>query len=215
LASYSLPAIRYPLQFDRPLSGAATEGRPWLDATPIDQENSMALKIRLRRMGRKKAPHYRIVIAESSMPRDGRFVTTIGHYNPRTEPMTLVVDRDKAQAWISKGAQPTDTVRSLLKRAGVFRELTPAEIAMEAAKRAASTAGAAATGAVAAASGAVSGAVEAVSDAAEAVADRAQEVAADVVDAAQDAAADVVEAVQDAATAATDRVSGEDDETRE
>ena len=168
----------------------------------------MALKIRLRRMGRKKAPHYRIVIAESSMPRDGRFVTTIGHYNPRTEPMTLVVDREKAQAWIRKGATPTDTVRSLLKRAAVYRELTPAEAAAEAAKKAAS---ATATKV----SGAVSGAVETVTDAAEAVADRAQEVVADVVDAAQDATAAVVDAVQDAAAAVTDRVSGEDEETKE
>src|SRR5215207_1199766 len=80
----------------------------------------MALKIRLRRMGRKKAPHYRIVIAESSMPRDGRFVATIGHYNPTTQPETLKVDRDKALAWMAKGAVPTDTVGSLLKKAGVF-----------------------------------------------------------------------------------------------
>jgi len=80
----------------------------------------MALKIRLRRMGRKKAPTYRIVVAESTMPRDGRFVAAIGHYNPRTEPIVLVVDRDKALHWLSQGATPTDTAKSLLKRAGVF-----------------------------------------------------------------------------------------------
>src|SRR5215207_4695363 len=79
----------------------------------------MALKIRLRRMGRKKAPHYRIVVAESTMPRDGRFVATVGHYNPTTNPETLKVDREKAAAWLEKGAVPTDTVRSLLRRAGV------------------------------------------------------------------------------------------------
>ena len=79
----------------------------------------MALKIRLRRMGRKKAPHYRIVVAESTMPRDGRFVATVGHYNPTTSPETLKVDREKANAWLDKGAVPTDTVRSLLRRAGV------------------------------------------------------------------------------------------------
>ena len=80
----------------------------------------MALRIRLRRMGRKKAPSYRIVVAESSMPRDGRFVASIGHYNPRTEPITLKVDRERALYWLDKGAKPTDTARSLLKRAGVF-----------------------------------------------------------------------------------------------
>ena len=80
----------------------------------------MALKIRLRRMGRKKAPTYRLVVAESSMPRDGRFVAAIGHYNPRTEPLTLVVDREKALFWIGQGAVPTDTAKSLMKRAGVF-----------------------------------------------------------------------------------------------
>ncbi len=80
----------------------------------------MALKIRLRRMGRKKAPHYRIVVAESSMPRDGRFVAKVGHYNPTTTPATLVVDRDKALQWMGKGAMPTETVQSLFKKAGVF-----------------------------------------------------------------------------------------------
>ncbi|HYW09196.1 MAG TPA: 30S ribosomal protein S16, partial [Longimicrobium sp.] len=81
----------------------------------------MALKIRLRRMGRKKAPHYRIVVAESSQPRDGRFVATIGHYNPTTEPMTLVVDREKTLYWLARGAMPTDTVGSLLRKGGVFK----------------------------------------------------------------------------------------------
>jgi small subunit ribosomal protein S16 len=80
----------------------------------------MALKIRLRRMGRKKAPTYRIVVAESSMPRDGRFVENLGHYNPRTEPMTLVVDAEKAQIWMKKGAKPTETVEKLFKLGGVY-----------------------------------------------------------------------------------------------
>ena len=80
----------------------------------------MALKIRLRRMGRKKAPHYRIVVAESAMPRDGRFVAKVGHYNPTTQPATLVVDRDKALQWMAKGAMPTDTVQSLFRKAGVY-----------------------------------------------------------------------------------------------
>src|SRR5215218_6182668 len=77
----------------------------------------MPLKIGLRRLGRKKAPHYRIVIAESSMPREGRFVATIGHYNPTTQPETLKIDYDKAVAWLAKGAVPSDVVRSLLRRA--------------------------------------------------------------------------------------------------
>ena len=77
------------------------------------------LKLRLRRMGAKRQPSYRIVVAESSSPRDGRFLETIGMYNPKTEPMTLRVDAERAKFWLERGAQPTDTVRSLLVRAGV------------------------------------------------------------------------------------------------
>lgn len=77
----------------------------------------MALKIRLRRTGRKKAPTYRIVVAESSMPRDGRFVANLGHYNPRTEPATIKVDLERSREWLERGAIPTDTVASLLKQA--------------------------------------------------------------------------------------------------
>jgi len=80
----------------------------------------MATRIRLRRVGRKKQVEYRIVVAESTNARDGRFVETIGHYNPRTQPATLSVDADKARAWLEKGATPSDTVRSLFKQAGVF-----------------------------------------------------------------------------------------------
>src|SRR5690606_9890314 len=92
----------------------------------------MALRIRLRRMGRRNAPTYRIVVAESSMPRDGRIIESIGHYNPRTDPLTLAVDRNRALHWLDKGATPTDTVHALLKRAGVFKpesELTVAAAA--------------------------------------------------------------------------------------
>jgi len=78
------------------------------------------LRIRLMRMGRKKQPHYRIVVADARAPRDGRYVDKVGYYNPRTEPMTLLVDADKARLWLARGAQPTDTVRSLLRRAGVL-----------------------------------------------------------------------------------------------
>ena len=76
------------------------------------------VKIRLRRMGAKKAPYYRIVVADSRSPRDGRCIEEIGAYNPLTEPATITVDSEKAKTWIQNGAQPTDTVRGLLKKAG-------------------------------------------------------------------------------------------------
>lgn len=79
----------------------------------------MAVKIRLRRMGAKKNPFYRIVVADSRYPRDGRFIEEIGYYNPLTEPVEVKVDAEKAQKWIANGAQPTDTVKDLLKKAGV------------------------------------------------------------------------------------------------
>ena len=78
------------------------------------------VKIRLRRMGAKKNPFYRIVVADARSPRDGRCIEEIGTYNPLTNPATLTVDAEKAQTWIKNGAQPTDTVRSLLKNAGVL-----------------------------------------------------------------------------------------------
>ena len=78
------------------------------------------VKIRLRRMGAKKSPYCRIVVADSRFPRDGRCIEEIGTYNPLTEPATLTVDAEKAQTWIKNGAQPTDTVRGLLKNAGVL-----------------------------------------------------------------------------------------------
>ncbi len=78
------------------------------------------VKIRLRRMGAKKAPFYRIVVADSRYPRDGRFIEEIGFYNPTTDPSELKVDVDRAQAWIKTGAQPTETVRDLLKKAGAL-----------------------------------------------------------------------------------------------
>ena len=78
------------------------------------------VKIRLRRMGAKKAPYYRIVVADARSPRDGRCIEEIGTYNPLTQPATITVDAEKAQTWIKNGAQPTDTVRSLLKTAGVL-----------------------------------------------------------------------------------------------
>ena len=78
------------------------------------------VKIRLRRMGAKKAPYYRIVVADSRSPRDGRCIEEIGTYNPLTEPATITVDAENAQQWIKNGAQPTDTVKALLKKANVL-----------------------------------------------------------------------------------------------
>ncbi len=75
----------------------------------------MAVKIRLKRMGAKKAPFYRVVVADSRYPRDGRFIEEIGYYNPMKEPAEVVIDNEKAAKWIANGAQPTDTVRRLLK----------------------------------------------------------------------------------------------------
>ena len=79
----------------------------------------MAGKIRLKRMGAKKAPFYRVVVADSRYPRDGRFIEELGHYNPTTNPVEIKIDVEKAQTWIKNGAQPTETVKSLLKKAGM------------------------------------------------------------------------------------------------
>ena len=80
----------------------------------------MAVKIRLRRMGAKKAPFYRVVVADSRYPRDGRFIEEIGTYNPLTNPSEIKIDAEKAQKWLGNGAQPTDTVKNLLKKSGII-----------------------------------------------------------------------------------------------
>ena len=80
----------------------------------------MAVKIRLKRIGAKKAPFYRVVVADSRFPRDGRFIEEIGTYNPMVTPSEFMVDAEKAKKWIADGAQPTDTVRALLKKNGVI-----------------------------------------------------------------------------------------------
>jgi len=80
------------------------------------------VKLRLRRMGAKKRPSYRIVAADSRSPRDGAFIENVGFYDPITDPATVTVNIDRARYWISNGAQPTETVRSILTRAGVFAE---------------------------------------------------------------------------------------------
>ena len=80
----------------------------------------MAVKIRLRRMGAKRAPFYRVVVADSRYPRDGRFIEEIGYYDPTKEPSVVKVDAEKAKAWIANGAQPTDTVKKILKDNGAI-----------------------------------------------------------------------------------------------
>ena len=80
----------------------------------------MAVKTRLRRMGAKKAPFYRVVVADSRSPRNGRFIEEIGYYDPTKEPAVVNIDGEKAKAWIGNGAQPTDTVKALLKKNGVL-----------------------------------------------------------------------------------------------
>ena len=79
----------------------------------------MAVKMRLRRTGMKKAPFYRVIVADSRSPRDGRFIEEIGYYNPLTEPAEIKIDAEKAKKWIANGAQPTETVKSLLKKSGI------------------------------------------------------------------------------------------------
>ena len=80
----------------------------------------MAVRIRLTRVGATKAPTYRVVVADARNPRDGRPIETIGHYNPRMEPVEVSIDAEKAKQWLAKGAQPSDTVRRLFKQAGVM-----------------------------------------------------------------------------------------------
>jgi small subunit ribosomal protein S16 len=84
------------------------------------------VKIRLRRMGRRNRPSYRVVVADSRSPRDGRFIEIIGHYNPLTDPATISIDEDRALKWLRHGAQPTDTVRSLLGKLGIMDKVKPA-----------------------------------------------------------------------------------------
>ncbi len=79
----------------------------------------MAVKMRLRRMGAKKAPFYRVIVADSRSPRDGRFIEEVGYYNPMTNPAEIKIDAEKAQKWLANGAQPTETVKSLLKKSGI------------------------------------------------------------------------------------------------
>lgn len=82
----------------------------------------MAVKIRLKRMGAKKNPFYRVVVADSRSPRDGRFIEALGHYDSTTEPAVVKIDEEKAIEWLKKGAQPTDTVKALFSKAGIMKK---------------------------------------------------------------------------------------------
>ena len=81
----------------------------------------MATKIRLRRMGAKKAPFYRVIVADERSPRDGKFIDEIGYYNPLTEPAEIKINAEKAEKWLNDGAQPTETVKSILKKSGIVK----------------------------------------------------------------------------------------------
>ena len=84
-------------------------------------EEKTMVKIRLRRMGAKKAPFYRIIVADSRSPRDGRFIEEVGFYNPMSNPVELKVDTEKVEKWLQSGAQPTETVKSLLVKSGIIK----------------------------------------------------------------------------------------------
>ncbi|KRO18611.1 30S ribosomal protein S16 [Lacticaseibacillus saniviri] len=89
----------------------------------------MAVKIRLKRMGSKRKPFYRIVVADSRFPRDGRFIESVGYYNPLTEPVDLKLEEDTILDWLQKGAQPSDTVRNLLSSKGIMQKYHEARFA--------------------------------------------------------------------------------------
>jgi small subunit ribosomal protein S16 len=89
----------------------------------------MAVRIRLKRTGKKKAPSYRVVVAESSSPRDGRIIENIGWYNPRVEPSAININEEKALGWLKNGARPTESVESLLKRVGILQRFEQSRVA--------------------------------------------------------------------------------------
>lgn len=89
----------------------------------------MAVKIRLKRMGAKKAPFYRIVVADARSPRDGKFIESIGYYDSTVNPANVKIDEEKALSWMAKGAQPTDTVRSLFSKDGIMKKFAEAKAA--------------------------------------------------------------------------------------
>lgn len=88
----------------------------------------MTVKIRLKRVGKKKAPSYRVVVADSRSPRDGRIIENLGWYNPRVEPSAIQIDAEKALSWLKEGAQPTESVTSLLKRSGILARFEQSKV---------------------------------------------------------------------------------------
>jgi small subunit ribosomal protein S16 len=97
--------------------------------TANTKETNTVVKLRLMRMGKKKQPTYRVVAADARSPRNGRFIEIVGHYNPRTEPSTIVIDNDKAVHWLSEGAQATESVQKLLKISGAWEQFETAKAA--------------------------------------------------------------------------------------
>jgi small subunit ribosomal protein S16 len=102
--------------------------RPCSEWFPGRTSKPLAVHIRLRRVGKTKAPTYRVVIADSRAPRNGKFIETIGHYDPLAEPARLVVDAERARHWFKNGARPTSTTRSLLIRSGIPEDEVPAKV---------------------------------------------------------------------------------------
>ncbi len=98
-----------------------------MERITLYEKDRYMLKIRLRRVGGKKKPSYRLVVADVRAPRDGAFVDIVGHYDPRTEPETIVVQEEKALHWLKQGAKPTDTTARLLGKAGVLEKFKPAK----------------------------------------------------------------------------------------
>lgn len=92
----------------------------------------MAVKIRMRRMGSKRKPFYRLVVADSRAPRDGRFIEEVGYYNPLSDPKQVKIEEERVMDWLQKGAQPSDTVRSLLSNAGIMKKFHEAKLAARA-----------------------------------------------------------------------------------
>jgi small subunit ribosomal protein S16 len=105
-----------------PLKTPAIDKEAPIPHNTLWRKSNKLVKIRLRRIGAKKSPSYRIVVADSRAPRDGAFIAAIGHYNPLTDPETIVIDQEKAQSWLKQGAQPTDTAARLLAKAGIIEE---------------------------------------------------------------------------------------------
>lgn len=94
-----------------------------------ERNKHMAVKIRLKRVGKKKAPSYRVVVADARSPRDGRIIENIGWYNPLVEPSAIHIDEEKALGWLKNGAQPTESVNSLLKRTGILERHEQSKVA--------------------------------------------------------------------------------------